>query len=108
MIINMPVEVLGEYCANCPDLDIDVFTKEEYKLSSVADGETELNNMMITNILKCKYCNRCKGIFLNRDDWDKIAKEAEKKVVKRTAKTKKPAVKVNISTKTTKAKKSAQ
>ena len=104
MIIQMPVEVLGEYCANCPDLDIDVFTKEEFKLLSVADGETELNNTTITNILKCKYCDRCRAIFRNRDGWDKIAKEAEKKVVKRTAK--KPAVKTT--TKTTRAKKTVK
>lgn len=84
MIINMPVEVVGEFCANCPELDLDIFTKENYVLDSKKDGETNLKDVTCQNILKCKYCARCKTLF-------DLKEKAEKKPapVKRTSKSKK-------------------
>ena len=40
MTINMPVEAMNEKCINCPELEIDVFTKEKYDMKKISEGRT--------------------------------------------------------------------
>ena len=63
MIINMPVEAYSEKCITCPELDIDIITKEFYDLEQVKEGDTKVKTARYENILKCKHCGRCKVIF---------------------------------------------
>ena len=105
MIVNMPVEAYSEKCIKCPKLEIDILTKEEYKIQKIdEDGTThQVNNY--TNTMRCAHFAECSEIFriINEVEETKSKEQKEiKKVVKKTP-TKKPVAK-KVTTKTTKTK----
>lgn len=83
MIINMPVEAMSEACLTCPELDIDIFTKENYELEMPEEGITRVKQSRYENTLRCKHCERCKVILEHQE-----AKEPLKKITKTASKTK--------------------
>ena len=76
-IINMPVEAISEKCLTCPELEIDIITKEHYDLVAPEEGATEVKKATYENILKCTHCNRCAVIFNH-------GTEPEKKATRKT------------------------
>jgi len=63
MLINMPVDAISEACLTCPELEIDIVTKEFYELASPEEGTTEVKKITYENVLRCKHCHRCEIIF---------------------------------------------
>ena len=88
MKVNMPVEAMGEYCLTCPELDIDILTKENYKLETVEDGITKIRVAIYENTLRCKHCDRCRVIFEHEkqhsNDIPKSAPKTKKTTSKKT------------------------
>ena len=93
MIVKMPVVALNEKCVNCPELEIDIHTIEDYTMETVEDGVTEVKSATYTNTLMCAHCDRCKVIFDYGSE-----KNAEPKS------TKSKSAKVSVATKTARAK----
>ena len=65
MTIQMPVECYGECCINCPELEIDIVTKETYDLEKVGETNTQVKTVKFENTLRCPHLDRCKVIFEN-------------------------------------------
>ena len=61
----MPVECYGECCINCPELEIDIVTKETYDLEKVGETNTQVKTVKFENTLRCPHLDRCKVIFEN-------------------------------------------
>lgn len=62
-MINMPVEAISESCLTCPELEIDIYTKEQFDLEIPEEGRSEVKSVKYENVLRCKHCDRCKVIF---------------------------------------------
>lgn len=84
MIVNMPVEVYSEKCIKCPKLEIDILTKEEYKIQKIDDDGTmhQVNNY--TNMMRCAHFAECAEIFRIMNESE--TKSVEQKEVKKTVK----------------------
>lgn len=100
MLVNMPVEAIGERCLTCPELEIDITTNELYGLTASGDGTTAVMNTVYNNSLKCTHYNRCKVIFEHGKE-PEPAPAPEKETKKPARKTTKATDK--ITTKATKA-----
>lgn len=98
-IVRMPVKAMGEYCINCPELDIDIVTKEQYELEVPEEGRTQVKTAKYENVLRCKHCDRCAVIFehgnqpLPEKEEVKPAKKTTKKTTATKTTTKKTAAK---------------
>lgn len=97
MIVNMPVEAISEACLTCPELSIDIFTKENYELEIPEEGITRVKQSRYENTLICKHYNRCKVILehnqevkkhINKTSTEKSVKKTTKVPAKKTVKTK--------------------
>ena len=101
MTINMPVEAMNEKCINCPELEIDVFTKEKYDMKKISEGRTISAISGFDNVLKCKNWDEthetCPFIVRCRAIMDAVAEE----IVKEATKNAKPAAKKTTTRKTT-------
>ena len=87
MIINMPVECYGECCINCPELEIDIITKENYELEMPEEGKTAVKVAKFENTLRCPHVNRCRIIFENSKNGNNvITKTVNSKASKAPAK----------------------
>lgn len=54
MTVNMPVQAMNEKCLNCPELELDVFTKEKYNMKKVSEVRTVSTISGFENVIKCK------------------------------------------------------
>ena len=78
MTVNMPVEVLNERCVNCPDLEVDTITHENYDILKVdEDGSIQQVNKFESR-LRCTHCDEC------RLRYETVFKEPEQKPKKPT------------------------
>lgn len=93
MIINMPVEAMSEACLTCPELDIDIFTKENYELEMPEEGITRVKQSKYENTLICKHYNRCKVILEHSQEAKKPATKTTASKTKATKTAKAPAKK---------------
>lgn len=98
MIINMPVEAMSEACLTCPELDIDIFTKENYELEMPEEGITRVKQSRYENTLICKHYSRCKVILEHSQEAKKPATKTAASKTK-TAKTAKAPAKKTVKTK---------
>ena len=87
MIISMPVEAYSESCITCPELDIDIITKEFIDLEMPEEGRTSVKKATYTNTLRCKHCERCKVIFNQAQQKEKKSSRATKSKSSSTTKT---------------------
>lgn len=97
MIINMPVEAMSEACLTCPELDIDIFTKENYELEMPEEGITRVKQSKYENTLRCKHCERCKVILEHQEAKKPATKTTASKT--KAAKTAKTPAKKTVKTK---------
>ena len=59
--VKMEVECLGQFCENCPELDIRI---DQYQLSSGFNG-------VYANLLSCSHLNKCEKIYSTmKSDWE--------------------------------------
>ena len=89
MLVNMPIEVAGEFCVKCPKLDVDVVTNENIALVKVTDGVTKPDKIEYTNHIKCKYFDECKSLFDLKQNFEEAQKSKttkQKTVAKKTTK----------------------
>ena len=99
MKIRMPVEVLTDRCAKCPDLDINVITTINTKIADIDEKTGKIASTdECTNALQCANYEVCKKRFelvLKAPEEKKdITKPIEKpKSVTKKAETKKPIAK---------------
>ena len=62
MMVNVPVELIDEACLHCPELDIDIFTKEVDGHMVGNDGEVKAVHE-VTNRCKCSSYDKCNRMF---------------------------------------------
>lgn len=92
MKMMMPVEVICEKCANCPEIDINTFTKSNIILTGVNDKTGTVENKIVSETtLRCANYEKCQAIY------DAVFKETKEEKSKSPAKprttTKKPTAK---------------
>lgn len=59
--VKMTVECLGQFCQNCPELEIET---DRLHLTDGYDG-------YYVNHLHCKHLDKCEGIYLlMKQDWE--------------------------------------
>ena len=95
----MPVFAASEKCINCPELEIDVFTKEKLNMKLVSDAKTKSVIIGYENLLKCKNWDedngtcpvicRCQAILKSVGDClvDAVEKSVKEPASKKTTKT---------------------
>lgn len=85
MMVNMPVEAINEYCINCPELEIDIYTKETGG-GIVLDekGKPQEQPRVIQNMLQCAHYNQCMWKVQNVLKKAKTASKTPAKKTKRT------------------------
>ena len=115
MNVNMPVQVMNEKCLNCPELEIDIYTKEKLDMKRLSEGHTISAIIGFENVLKCKNWDEANGTCpvicryqaivkaVIKDAADKIVESAiaeekspvtiKKPATKKAEATKKPAAK---------------
>ena len=62
MTVNLPVDAMSEKCINCPELELDVLTREKYELKAIDEKHTKSELTGFENYIKCKNWDEGNGI----------------------------------------------